>query len=259
MRFFNELKKYRNFLVYSTKGMLKSEVSTSYLNTLWWVLDPLFYMLAYSFVSIMVFRAQQQYYQIYIIIGVVIWNYYNKVLQGSVKLVSSNQAIISKVYVPKYIFLIRLILVNLFKLVISYALIFIMLMIWKAQVTPWLLMIIPLTMALVFLTFGAGMVLMHIGVYVSDVSNILTVVLRFQFYLSGIFYNMEKSLPNSFVKMVRIINPVYDLIEAFRKNVLYGSGSGYIEILYWMLVALAVSIFGVLAMYKKEGEYAKVN
>ena len=259
MRIIQELNKYKAYLIYSTKGMLKSEVSRSYLNRLWWLLDPLFYMLAYSFVSIVVFKAQQQYYQIYIIIGVVIWNFYNKVLQGSVKLVSTNQAVIAKVYVPKYIFLIRLILVNLFKLAISYFLILIMLVLWRVEFSWRILMIIPYTAALAFLTFGMGMILMHFGVYISDISNILTVLLRFQFYLSGIFYNMKKTLPDYAMKAVAVLNPVYDLIEGVRNNVLYEEGISNMPICLWCMISLILSVIGLITMYRKEGEYAKIT
>lgn len=36
-----DVKKYHKYTVYAAKSELKSEVSTSYLNWLWWILDPL--------------------------------------------------------------------------------------------------------------------------------------------------------------------------------------------------------------------------
>ncbi len=254
-----ELNKYRAYLLYSTKGELKSEVSNSYLNTLWWLLDPLFYMIVYSFVSIIVFRAKQQYYQIYIIIGVIIWSFYNRVLQGSVRLIASNQAVISKVYIPKYIFLLRLIGVNLFKLLISCFWVFSMMIIWRVPFSWRILQIIPYTVVLVLLVFSMGMILMHLGVYVSDTSNILTVVLRFQFYLSGIFYNIKAALPAPIPKIISVINPIYTIIEGVRENVLYGKSSDVLPVLIWSFLSIVLAILGLSIMYKREGEYAKVT
>ena len=43
------MKKYWKYAIYSSKAQLKAEVANSYLNWLWWVLDPLCFMLIYVF------------------------------------------------------------------------------------------------------------------------------------------------------------------------------------------------------------------
>ena len=55
-RVYCDFKKYYNYTVYSAKSSLKSEVANSRLNWLWWILDPLFFMLVYMFVSVVVFK-----------------------------------------------------------------------------------------------------------------------------------------------------------------------------------------------------------
>ena len=47
-RFINDVKKYYNYTIYSAKSELKSEVSNSYLNWIWWVLEPLCFMMIYA-------------------------------------------------------------------------------------------------------------------------------------------------------------------------------------------------------------------
>ena len=44
MRFVKDIKKYWTYAIYSAKAELKSEVASSYLNWLWWILDPLLFM-----------------------------------------------------------------------------------------------------------------------------------------------------------------------------------------------------------------------
>ena len=44
-RFRDDMKKYWKYAIYSSKAQLKAEVANSYLNWLWWVLDPLCFML----------------------------------------------------------------------------------------------------------------------------------------------------------------------------------------------------------------------
>ena len=47
-RAFHDLKKYFRYSVVSAKSKLRAEVANSYLNWLWWILDPLCFMLIYS-------------------------------------------------------------------------------------------------------------------------------------------------------------------------------------------------------------------
>ena len=50
-RFFKDLKKYKNYIVYATWAELKSEVIGSYLGWLWLILEPLCFMLIYTFLA----------------------------------------------------------------------------------------------------------------------------------------------------------------------------------------------------------------
>lgn len=54
-RFINDMGKYWEYAKYSAKSSLKSEIANSHLSWLWWILDPLLFMLVYSFVAIIVF------------------------------------------------------------------------------------------------------------------------------------------------------------------------------------------------------------
>ena len=54
-RFLKDYKKYHAYVKYASKAELKSEVASSYLTWLWWILDPLFFMLIYTFIVEIVF------------------------------------------------------------------------------------------------------------------------------------------------------------------------------------------------------------
>ena len=60
-RFFGDLKKYWKYIKYSTKSQLKTEVTGSYLSWIWLFLNPICFMLIYTFISIIVFNSKQEY------------------------------------------------------------------------------------------------------------------------------------------------------------------------------------------------------
>ena len=55
-RFLNDVVKYYNYMVRAAKSELKTEVANSYLNWIWWILDPLFSMLTYYLIFGVVFN-----------------------------------------------------------------------------------------------------------------------------------------------------------------------------------------------------------
>ena len=72
-----DTKKYSHYIFYAAKSELKSEVANSYLNGLWWILDPLMFMLVYTFVSVVIF-AQQSNISPYLFLGLTVWNFFKK-------------------------------------------------------------------------------------------------------------------------------------------------------------------------------------
>ena len=104
-RFKRDLMKYRKYMIYSAKAELKAEVANSHLGWLWWILDPLLFMLVYAFVSSIVFKAKEDYFMAFIFVGVTTWDFFNKTLKQSVKLVTSNSQIVTKVYIFRSLYL----------------------------------------------------------------------------------------------------------------------------------------------------------
>ena len=66
-KFFINIKKYYRYAVRSAKAELKSEVAESYLTWLWWIIEPLFFMLIYTFVFGYVFKNNQPYFASFVL------------------------------------------------------------------------------------------------------------------------------------------------------------------------------------------------
>ena len=55
-RFIKDTKKYWKYTIYAAKSQLKTEVANSYLNWIWWILEPFCFMLIYAFVFGLMFH-----------------------------------------------------------------------------------------------------------------------------------------------------------------------------------------------------------
>lgn len=256
-RFIKDIKKYLPFSIISAQSQLKSEVANSYLNWIWWILDPVCFMLIYTFMFGYVFNAKEAYFPIFIFIGLSMWDFFNRTMTNSVKLIKNNKSIVSKVYIPKYFLLLTKLWVNGFKMMVSFGVVVVMMVVYRVSISPNILYFIPIIITLAIFTFGCAVHLMHFGVYVEDLANVVTIVLRFVFYLTGIFYNIEKRIPEWGAALNRY-NPLAYLITAMRGCMIYESTPDITLLLLWLAVSIIISAFGIRRIYREENSYVKV-
>lgn len=257
-RFTNNIKKYFKYAVYSARADLKSEVAGSYLNWLWWILDPLCFMLIYIFIAAVIFKSTEPYFPVFIFIGLTVWDYFNKNVTSSVKIVSNNRAIVTKIYIPKYILILQKSFVNLFKMSISWILVFVLMLIYRVPITANVLWFIPILVVIYLITFGISTILLHFGIFVEDLANVTTLSLRLIFYMSGIFYNLATKVPAPFNTILLKFNPVAYIISAFRGILLKGQAPSLLLLGGWFIVGLLLVALGIHIVHKYENSYAKV-
>lgn len=257
-----DTKKYWRFAVVSGKSELKSEIANSHLSWMWWVLDPLLFMLVYTFVSTIVFNQKIQYFPVFVFVGLSCWNFFNKTIKQSVKVVTKNKKIIAKVYMPKFILVLVQMYVNGFKMMISFALVVIMMVIYHVPLSIHILEAIPMMFVLLLLTFAGSTILLHFGVYVEDLNNLVDVFLRLVFYLSGVFYAISGRLHGPHASLYEFIllkvNPISFIMDNMRNCMLYDTGIDWITLGIWFVISLVISIVGLRMIYKYENSYVKI-
>ncbi len=257
-RFLHDTRKYWLYAKYAAKSELKSEVASSHLNWLWWILDPLLFMLIYSFVSIVVFGKSEQYFAAFVFIGITCWDFFSKTVKQSVKLVSRNSSVVTKIYLPKYILIYTQMMINGFKMMISFCLLLGVMLLYRVPVSYRLLYVIPLFMTLFFVTFGISTVMLHGGVFIEDLFNVVNALLRFVFYMSGIFYSIPKRVPGIYGALLLKLNPTAMVINGLRDSMLYSSTPDLRMLFLWMTGGVILSAFGISIIYKNENTYVKV-
>ena len=169
-KFMGDIRKYWQYTVYAAKTDLKAEVANSYLNRLWWLLEPFFNMLVYVLVFGKVMGNSIQNYATFVFSALLMWNFFNKTINYSVKLVRNNKDIVTKVYLPKFILLISNMILNMFKLFFSLTVLAVMLIVFKVHIGINVLWVLPAYVVMILLAFGGGMIFLHFGVYVDDLS-----------------------------------------------------------------------------------------
>ncbi len=257
-RFVRDFRKYWEYMVFAAKADLNAEVANSYLNRLWWLLEPLFSMLVYVVVFGRLMGQSIENYATFVFSALLMWNYFTKTINYSVKLVRNNRDIVTKVYVPKFVLLISNMMLNLFKLAFSMIILIPMLFIFRVTVGVNIFWVIPAYVIMILVSFGAGMIFLHYGVYIDDLSYAVGILLQMMMFLSGIFYDTMTTLSFPLNTIMISVNPMAMLIDTMRNGLLYNTATNLPLLAIWFVISLILCYIGVHIVYKNENAYVKV-
>ena len=258
MRLVNDLKDYKGYMEYAIKYGLKSEVAGSYLNWLWWILEPFCFMLIYTTIFGMIFETSELYFPIFIFIGNAMWTFFSKCVGLSVSLVKQNETIISKVYVPKFILLLVEMGINGVKLLLNLIIVAIMLVVFQVPISVHIIWTVPILLIFFINTFAIAMFFMHWGVYIDDLAYVVSIVLNMMMFFTGVFYSVESRLDYPYGILLGTLNPVAFLMTSMRKAVMYSQCPNVKILLIWGVLSIFMVLLGVKKIYKNENDYVKV-
>jgi len=132
---------------------------------------------------------------------------------------------------------------------------------YKVPLSWNMLWVPPLLIMLAIVTFAFSTIIMHFGVFVEDLLNIVTVGLQLVFYLSGIFYDIADRLAAKHSRLCSLLmygNPVALIMTDIRNALLYNGQPHFLALGIWLAVCLVISAIGVKIIYKYENSYVKI-
>ena len=246
---FNEKKFLLRQLV---KKDLTSKYKDSFLGILWSFFNPLLIMLVFTAIFSMLFGKNIENFPVYFLSGRLIYDFYNAATKGAMRSMKSNAGLLKKIYVPKYMFTVSAVCYEFINFLISFVILFGVMLITGAQfhITT-IFAIIPIVL-LVILIFGAGLILAVCNTYFSDVGYLYNVFTLILMYASALFYPIE--IVPAKVQMIFTLNPVYCAITAFRESVVYGIIPNIYTLAYLTVFAFTLLGIGVLlfSIYEKK-------
>ena len=214
----------------------KVKYKRSVLGIVWSLLYPLLQMIVMAIVFSQMFkmRIEGVNYLVYLMTGLVMFNYFNEASNSAMTSVVSNFNLMNKVYIPKYIFpLSKCLFVGINFLLTLIPLLLIILFTGDATTHCTIniyYLLLPYAYVCMFLfTVGMGFLLSTISVFLRDIFYIYGIVLTIWQYLTPIFYDI--SMINPKLQVLFKYNPLYQFIDFTRQIILYNkipSGEAWI-------------------------------
>ena len=215
---FKEIFKYRHMLTTLVKQDINGRYKGSIFGFLWTLLNPLFMLVIYSVVFKFVFKNNIDHYPIYLFIMLMPWNAFNSMLMVGTTCVSNNSSIIKKVYFPREVLPLSVIISYTIQYCFSLIVTIIAILVSGVGLS-WFALLLPLVM-LVQVTFAFALILVlcAINVYVRDVQYMMTPILMIWMYACPILYDISM-VPEKWQSLYKL-NPMVTILTGY-KDLLY--------------------------------------
>lgn len=194
----------------------KIRYQNSILGYVWSLLRPLllFVILYFVFTKFLKVGDNVPHYPVYLLLGLLYWNFFVEVTMGSVTAIVSKGELIRKINFPKYVIILAVLVGALINLSLTAVVVVIFMIIGHVAVSWHALLLIPLLVELVIIALTAAFFLSTAFVKYRDVSYIWEVIIQAAFYATPILYPLSR-IPHAYAKFL-ILNPFAQVIQDSR-------------------------------------------
>ena len=218
----------------------------------WTLLHPLVYFIVLHGIFVKWMGRHVSDFPLYLIIGIVQWNFFAAVTSNAITSIKSGQSLIKSIGFPRTALVhsstVSVLMSHFLELVII-VLFFIML----GRVTSFkVLLILPILLLNVYLVSGISFVLATLGVYFLDIQRIWGIFTSIGLFITPIFYSLDLIAPEK--RRLIELNPMTHIIQATRDILISDAypamgGLFYVFLLSSVFLAAGLTIFKLLEPY----------
>jgi lipopolysaccharide transport system permease protein len=260
----SELLRYRYLFEQMVRRELRQKYKGSALGLLWYVVNPLVLMAAYTvmFTYVLKNRFGIHDYALFVLIGILVWTFFQQSLLSAASSLLDQGALLRKAVFPRETIPGATVTVQLVTFAMILGLICPVVFIVHGSLSAWVLLLPLYVAALYVFTLGLGLIVAVLHAYFRDVAPILGAALLPWFFITPIFYrasNFPGASHHAALKSVlRWGNPVAPFVDTIRSVIFDGRSPGGAETLYVLVAATLALSVGVALFRRMQGELAVV-
>lgn len=220
---------YRNLVYNLAQRELRSRYKKSVLGWTWSLLNPASVLAVYSVVFGFFLKVQPpvagnghtESFALYLFCALVMWNFFNAVVNGSMSALNGSGALLHKVYFPAACPAVANLLTTSIQVAIEVG-ILVLVMVVIGNVS-WTFLLLPvLVVMLGVFSLGIGLAVSMFNVFFRDVGYLVGIGMNIWFYATPIVYTLAYVQENAGSTWVRILelNPMTQFVE-FSRQLLY--------------------------------------
>ena len=247
------IQKYRFLIRQLVSRDFKTKYKRSVLGMFWSLLNPLLTMFVQYFVFSTIFKSDIPNYPAYLLIGIVTFNFFTEASCMALSSIVGNASLITKVYMPKYIYPLTRVMSSVVNLGISLIPLVLVSLVTGVQFKKSAILSLFFFCCVIIFSLGVGLLLSAAMVFFRDTQFLWGVLSMIWMYMTPIFYP-ESILPEDFRFILRV-NPMYHFLKDIRLCILNGISPEPSVYVQCMLMALGALLIGALVFRKSQDRF----
>ena len=247
------LDKYR----YLMKQMVSRDFNVKYkrsvLGVIWSFLNPLLTMLVQYFVFAGLFKNNVDNFLVYLLTGIVTFSYFNEAASMGLNAIVGNASLITKVYVPKFIYAVVPVLSATINMLFSLIPLIVIMLINGIAFTKALLLLPVGILFIMTFSIGMSLILSTSMVFFRDTKFLWGVISMLWNFLTPIFYS-EAIIPARFIGLYRM-NPMYQFVYFMRTIIIGGVSPNPMTYLYCTAAAVGTLLVGLYLFRRNQDKF----
>ena len=192
-------------------------------------------------------------FPVYILTGRLLYSFFSQSTKAALKSIRQNSAMIKKVYVPKYLFILARTFSSTINLLASFTALIVVMLAMRVELHYTVLLVwIPLAFIVAF-SLGMGLLLSAIAVKFRDIMHLYSVFVTALMYLTPVIYPM--SILPEWLKPIVLLNPLTNILQMFRGVMMYNSLPGIKSILIAAVECVVMLVIGLYVFYKRQDSF----
>lgn len=246
----NKLKSNLGLSLALAKADFKLRNEGSYLGVLWYLLNPLFLFLILMFIRGVISRTSIEYYPLYLLLGLIIFNFFRGTTNYAITSISANAGFVKSMQISKESLVISRVFQNVFSHFFEIVLFMIFMLFFKISLINIAIYILIFPFLLLFV-LGASFFLATVRIYISDLENVWRIISLLIWFTIPIFYVIEKTTINY---KLNLFNPMFYFVKIARDIIIYGEIPEIWMIGIMIFFSLASFLIGffIFEKYKKK-------
>jgi lipopolysaccharide transport system permease protein len=254
---------YRFLFAQLIRRELRQKYKGSVLGILWYLVNPLVMMGAYTLMFGVIFKLQPIHdFPLFLMVGLSVWTFFQTALTAAADSLILQGSLIRKARFPREAIPAATVTVQLVTLVAVLFLVTVLTLVIRSTWSWWLLLVPVLLVALYLFVLGLAFAVSVLHAYFRDVLPIIQAGLLPLFFLTPIYYNADglhyAQLHPWVGTILNWVNPIAPFIEGLRAIIYGGTGPGLGRVIYALAAALVSMVLGRLLFTRMQGELAVV-
>ena len=231
----------------------KTKYKRSVLGMFWSFLNPLLTMAVQYVVFSTLFRSNIPNFPVYLIVGIVLFNFFSEAVSVGMTAITSNAALIKKVYMPKYIYPVSKILSSLVNFALALVPMLLVIIITGTPLRPSFLLLLFDILCLVGFVMGMALLLSTAMTFFQDMQFLWSVISMMWMYLTPLFYP-ESIIPVKYQTLYHM-NPMYQYISFARICIIDGISPAPVFYFRCILCAAVALLLGLWVFKRNQDKF----